>query len=150
MNGPHTGYASYYKHQIGGSGGIDVYSGALSQRGHGIGGILGGLLRGITPMFKTLGSSVGKSLLNVGLGTLDDVLSGQRVGQSLKRRSVAAGKGLLNRGAQGLLNKTQPANQKRRKRSTAPRRKPEKQRGRGQKQKVRSRKRTKSDIFGNI
>ena len=74
MNGPHSGYASYYKHQIGGSGGIDVYSGALGQRGHGIGGILGGMLRGITPMFKTLGSSVGKSLLNVGMGTLDDVL----------------------------------------------------------------------------
>ena len=149
MNGAHTGYASYYKHQIGGSGGIDVYSGALGQRGHGIGDILGGLLRGITPMFKTLGSSVGKSLLNVGMGTLDDVISGQHIGQSLKRRSMAAGKGLLKRGAQGLLNKAKP---KRRKRSAAPRRKPVKQSGRGKKRKISRprKKRTKSDIFGNI
>ena len=47
------GYSSYYKAQCGN--GINVYSGRPFQSGHGLGGALLGLMRGVTPIFKTVG-----------------------------------------------------------------------------------------------
>ena len=138
-----VGYESYYRHQVGRGSGINVYTGGLSQRGHGIGGILSGMLRGATPMFK----SVGKTLLNVGLGTLSDVMSGRKFGESLKRRGTAGGQNMLatfkrrrvQKQARKKTKKTQQAGQGRRKR---PKKKKKKNTTRT--------KRTKMDILGNI
>jgi hypothetical protein len=68
-------------HQTGGGHtGLVIDSGRQSQRGHGVGGILSSLLRGATPMFKSLG----KSLQTTGLGLVGDILSGENIKTSFK------------------------------------------------------------------
>ena len=49
------GFKDYYVDQIGH--GMPVFSGAINQRGHGVGNILRGLLKVAVPLFKTIGKS---------------------------------------------------------------------------------------------
>jgi len=102
-----TGYASYYKHQTGGSP-ISIYSGRVSQRGHGVGGFLSSLLRGATPVFKSLG----KSLLNAGLNVAGDVLSGEGLKRSLKKQGKTVGRTMLRKGVKAIKGTFEPPKKK--------------------------------------
>ena len=84
-------------HQVG-SGNMAIYRGRISQRSHGNGGMLNGLLRGATPIFKSLG----KSLLKAGIGVADDVLSAEDIKQSLANRGHGVGKELIKEGVSAL------------------------------------------------
>lgn len=77
-------YEDYYKRQTGGA--IPVFVGARYQRGHGLGSILGGLFRRVVPFIKQNIGTVGKALAKTGLEIAGDVLSGQRVKESLQQR----------------------------------------------------------------
>jgi hypothetical protein len=78
-------YERYYTQQAGN--GLDVYGGVSSQKGHGLGSILGGLFRGAMPILKNVGKAVGKQILNSGLAVANDVASGEGVKKSIKRRA---------------------------------------------------------------
>ena len=89
-------YESYYTQQAGS--GLPVFIGGNRyQRGYGLGNILGGLARVVSPLLR----QTGKTLLNEGLKTgvdvLGDVISGQKFGSSIKKRGKEAGSRLLTK-----------------------------------------------------
>lgn len=86
-------YDHYYVQQAGG--GLPVYGGVISQKGHGLGSILGGLFRGAIPLLKNVGKVVGRQVLKSGLNVANDVVSGANVKKSLKRRAAEGAMSLL-------------------------------------------------------
>lgn len=90
---PENLYDRYYVQQAGN--GLDVYGGVSSQKGHGLGSILGGLFRGAMPILKNVGKVLGKKILSSGLAVANDVASGVNVKKSLKRRATEGALSLL-------------------------------------------------------
>lgn len=143
------GYASYYSGQLGN--GIDIYTGRVGQRGHGLGGMLSGLLRGITPMFKSLGGSLAKGVLKTGLNVMNDLSRGGNIREAFKRRGREAGLDFLKGSMQTILSGGSP----KKKAKITKRRKQQTGRGKQKKKKKKTKrratkKRTKGDIFGNL
>jgi len=77
-------YWKYYKEQSGN--GLPVFGGYRGQRGHGLGSILGGLFRSAMPMIKRGLATFGKHALKTGLEIANDVVAGENVKDSAKRR----------------------------------------------------------------
>ena len=77
-------YKNYYLNQAGH--GIPVYKGSGLQRGHGLGSILGGLLRSAAPLMKSAAKTIGREALNFGVGLAKDALSGEDVKSSAEKR----------------------------------------------------------------
>lgn len=77
-------YESYYLDQSGS--GIPVFAGSRGQRGHGLGSILGGLFRSALPMIKRGLAVFGKHALKTGLEIANDVVEGESIRNSAKRR----------------------------------------------------------------
>lgn len=103
-------YESYYCQQAGS--GLPVYGGVAVQKGHGLGSILSGLFRTALPVLKKVGATVGKEALKGGLDVASDVMGGDSLKQSLKRRARERGQSFLGRVASG---KVIPPRRKRRK-----------------------------------
>ena len=81
-------YEQYYSRQNGGE--IPVFAGRRFQRGHGLGNILGGFIRRLVlPFFKTHGKGMLASALKTGMDVSDDVLEGQSLKESAKKRVPA-------------------------------------------------------------
>ena len=99
-------YDRYYAQQVGN--GLTVYSGLPHQRGHGLGSILGGLIRGAMPTLKSVGKVVGKQALEAGMGVARDVAAGDSVKASLKRRAREGAVGLLGGAAIKRRRKSVP------------------------------------------
>ena len=100
-------YENYYLQQAGS--GIPAYAGVPSQRGHGLGSILGGLFRGALPLLKNIGKTVGKQLLKSGLEVASDVVSGQKFKTSMKRRAREGASTLLGvQSGSGVQRKRSP------------------------------------------
>lgn len=66
-------FEQYYDHQQKGRGEFPVYVGRYTQKGHGIGNIIGSLFRRILPTLKVLAPHV----LRTGANVLDDVSQGK-------------------------------------------------------------------------
>ena len=66
-------FDQYYSHQQRGGGEFPVYAGRYSQRGHGLGNILGSLFRRILPYFK----SFAPHALRAGANIVEDVSKGK-------------------------------------------------------------------------
>jgi hypothetical protein len=81
-------YEQYYSRQNGGE--ITPYVGRRFQKGHGLGNLLGGLFRNIIlPFGKSLlphGKTLLKTAMKTGSQVVGDVLQGQSVKESAKRR----------------------------------------------------------------
>lgn len=98
-------YENYYLRQVGG-GGLPVYQapyfqkgyGIRYQRGHGLGGILGGLFRSALPVLKQGAKAVGNELLKGGIGVINDVAQGKNAKQAVKARLKTAGRTLFKKG----------------------------------------------------
>ena len=88
-------YDNYYARQVGA--GIPVYHGGELQYGHGLGNLLGGLFRSAIPLLKKGATALGKTALEAGADIVDDVLSGQNVKSSVKKRARQAGRNLGNK-----------------------------------------------------
>ena len=81
-------YEEYYSRQNGGE--MPVFVGRRFQRGHGLGSILSGFFRRLVlPFFKTYGKSMLSGALKTGMEVADDVLEGQPLKESAKKRKPA-------------------------------------------------------------
>ena len=66
---------------------MPVFSGARIQRGHGLGGILGGFFRRLVlPFVKNNAKNVLTNAVKTGMEVADDVLEGMSLKESAKRR----------------------------------------------------------------
>lgn len=112
-------FEQYYIQQAQQSGhGIPIFIG--SQRGNGLGGILSGLARMVVPVLKRGGKSILKETLRTGVDVLGDVVSGENLKTSAKRRLKQGGSRLLQQASASIT--PQPSNQRTIKRKkTAPR-----------------------------
>ena len=87
-------YEDYYVRQVGGA--LPVFVGGRVQRGHGLGSLFGGLIRSAVPLIKSGAIALWKRALKTGLNVAGDVLSGQSLKNSAKRRVKEAGKDLVS------------------------------------------------------
>jgi hypothetical protein len=75
-------YQQYYNNQQQGLGDFPVYIGRTSQRGHGLGNILGSLFRRILPVLK----KIAPHALRVGANIFQDVNEGRSFKESAMKR----------------------------------------------------------------
>ena len=146
---PRGQYGAYYSKSQFGHGVLPAYGGVARQRGHGIGSIIAGLLRGAVPLLGSIGrtaaKTAGTALLSTGAGVLSDVIAGKKVGKSVKARVKSSSQALLKRAhssAQNYINRvSQPTPAKRR--ATARRvTRTKQQTGKGRKRKAQKRSNT--------
>lgn len=81
--------AQFYSHPSYVGRGLPVYSGSRRQSG---GSIFGALGRMILPILRPLGKSLAKRAVGVASNVAMDALDGRKIGESLKRRGIAAAK----------------------------------------------------------
>ena len=86
-------YEDYYLSQARG-GGLPVFIGNR-QRGQGLGNLLGGIARMVVPVLKRGGKALLKEGLRTGVGILGDVVGGEGIKASAKRRLRQSGQRLL-------------------------------------------------------
>jgi len=89
-------YEDYYTGQVGGN--IPLFPGARYQRGHGLGNVIGGLFRrvvrpflqrstkNILPFLKKNKKTLIRNALRTGMEVADDVLEGESLKSSVKKR----------------------------------------------------------------
>lgn len=95
-----TAFDQYYLRQATGAG-LPVFSGAVLQRGHGLGNILNSAFRAFMPALKTAGKALLHQGLQTGAHVLDDVVAGKNVKTAVKRRAKEGGHKLLHRALDG-------------------------------------------------
>jgi hypothetical protein len=92
-------YENYYINQCGH--GMPVFYGAKSQRGHGIGAVLGGLWRTVFPILKKVAPVIGRTVLNTGAkiarDVARDVADGRSFGESAKAHVLEAVENGINK-----------------------------------------------------
>ena len=86
-------YENYYVGQVGR--GHPVFTGARTQRGYGLGGILGGLFRSAMPLIKRGAKALGREALRTGVGIAQDAVEGKDI-KTAKSRLLLAGRNLTN------------------------------------------------------
>ena len=77
-------YEDYYMKQSGD--GMPIFIGSRGQKGSGIGSVLSGLFRSALPVLKKGLATFGKHALKTGTQILSDVVDGQPIGESAKKR----------------------------------------------------------------
>ena len=82
-----------------GKGNIPVFRGSRMQRGYGIGSLLSGMFRAAVPLLRKGARALGKQALRTGIDVGRDVLRGQNIRDSAKRRVVQGTKKMVNRAA---------------------------------------------------
>ena len=76
--------------------GMPVFIGSRTQRGHGLGAILGGLARMVAPIAKQALPVLKRQITKTGTGIISDIIQGKSVRKSVKRRAVEGGVQLVN------------------------------------------------------
>jgi hypothetical protein len=127
-------YEEYYTRQQRGEG-IPVYTGASSQRGHGLGNMLGSLFRRILPFLQRGAAAA----LRTGATVFDDVREGKTIKDSLKSQVPEGIKtfatSLFNQSGTGIYKRNKSVKRKKTDRRHSKRKRP-------------ASKRRKSDLFG--
>jgi len=99
-------WLEYYKGvQHGGR--IVGFTGERYQRGAGLGSMLKGLFRLVLPLAKSAGKAIGMQALETGKEFADDILGGENLSTSLKKRSNEAVGKLIKKGAHRIVTKLQ-------------------------------------------
>ena len=93
-------YEDYYTRQVGR--GFPVFQGPRNQRGFGLGGILGGLLKSAMPLIKQGAKTLGRQAIRTGVDIAKDALSGQDLKTAAKSRIKRAGRDLTQRAIHSL------------------------------------------------
>lgn len=88
-------YTKYYIDQAGS--GLNVFRGARSQRGYGIGNFFKSLFRAAIPLFKSGARAIGHEALETGRHFLEDVAENKPIRQAIKTRLREAGHNLTKR-----------------------------------------------------
>lgn len=99
-------YDDYYVTQAGS--GLPVFVGARTQKGHGIGSILGGLFRSAVPLIKKGVSTLGKQALRSGVEFAGDLLQGKSAREAAVERSKEAAGNLLNKATSFVTRGVRP------------------------------------------
>ena len=99
-------YETYYLNQAG-FGGLPYYKGSPYQRGYGLGGILGGVMRTIVPMLKSTGKTLLREGLKTGTGILADAIDGQNIKESASSRFRQSARRLARTANQHLSDRLQ-------------------------------------------
>ena len=112
-------FHQYYLRQAQHGSGLPHFHGLSVQRGSGLGNILNAGLRMILPGIKSVGKAVLKQGVSTGANILGDVLGGESVKTSARRRATEGGQMLMNRalaraGLVGGRSATQSTRRKRR------------------------------------
>ena len=81
------------------------YSGTITQRGYGLGGLLRGLTSHIIPLLPRIGKSLLKSAGTTALGVASDRFKGVPLSKSLKNRGLQESKKILESLVQNKTNK---------------------------------------------
>ena len=97
-------YENYYVGQVGR--GHPVFTGARTQRGYGLGGILGGLFRSAMPLIKRGAKTLGREALRTGVGIAQDAMEGKDIKKAAKARLLHAGRNLTNKAVRGVTART--------------------------------------------
>ena len=97
-------YEQYYYRQATGAG-LPVFRGVSVQRGHGIGNLLNAAFRAVTPVIKSAGKSILKQGVSTGANILNDVLGGESLKASAKRRAVQGGQTLVNNALSSMVGR---------------------------------------------
>ena len=95
-------YINYYTAQVGS--GISGFQGVRYQRGH---GFFGRLFSGIGSFVKDLAPGLFKRALPSAIGLAQDVISGENVGQSAKKRLIEAGRNVADETLDKIKSKVQ-------------------------------------------
>ena len=82
-------YTRYYTDQAGH--GLPVFAGARTQRGHGIGSILGGLARMVLPLAKEVLPVVKRHAIRTGARVVGDLIEGRTLKSSARKRALQVG-----------------------------------------------------------
>jgi hypothetical protein len=134
---------------------MPVFVGPYSQRGHGLGGILGSLGKMAMPLLKQVGKMAGRQALSTGANLLGDLFKGKNLKASLKTRGTEAikntGLNALRVAHQALSGRPrQTAGTTRRRKPPAKKRTTKARRGQaaGKATRGKKRKATFGDIFG--
>lgn len=90
--------AEYYVKQAQTGSGMGYFAGSSTQKGAGIGSLLGGLFRNIFPFLKQGASAVGREALRAGSHILADAASGEvPLNASVKQHFSQAGRNLVSK-----------------------------------------------------
>ena len=71
-------------------GNLPAFHGVRVQRGYGLGGLLKGLFRAAVPLFKQGAKAVGQTALKTGSEIAGDILQGQNIKSSFRKRGSQA------------------------------------------------------------
>ena len=95
-------YLTYYNNQVGS--GLAGFQGVRYQRGH---GFFGRMFSGIGNFVKDLAPGLFKRALPSAIGLAQDVLAGENVGHSAKKRLIEAGKNVADETLDKIKSKIQ-------------------------------------------
>ena len=95
-------YSNYYNNQAGS--GLSGFQGVRYQRGH---GFFGRMFSGLGNFVKDLAPGLFKRALPSAIGLAQDVLAGENVGKSAKKRLIEAGKNVADETIDKIKTKIQ-------------------------------------------
>ena len=97
-----------------GKGGFPVFRGSRMQRGYGIGSVLSGMLRAAVPFLRRGAQALGKQALRTGLDVGRDVLSGRKLKDSARQRTLQTVRNVVeNAGRRTAARRRRPAQKNR-------------------------------------
>ena len=82
--------------------GLPYYQGMSLQKGYGLGSFFRRMFRAALPFLVKGGQSVGKEALRTGTQVMSDVLAGENIKDSAKKRTKEAGKNIARRAVDKL------------------------------------------------
>ena len=119
----------YYSNQAGSGGGVDVFRGTRMQKGHGLGGLFRGLfksampllksgMKAAAPMLKRGAKTLGKQVLDSGMNLAGDLLDGESIKSSARKRVLEAKNQLKRKALQTMIYSGPPGKRTRRRKTT--------------------------------
>lgn len=93
-------FEDHYATQTGN--GLPYYQGVSFQKGYGLGSWFRRIFRTALPFLVKGGQSVGKEVLRTGTRVMSDVLAGENVKESTKKRTKEAGKNIARKAVDKL------------------------------------------------
>lgn len=99
-------YVDHYTRQVGR--GYPVFRGAPTQKGFGLGNILGGLFRTAMPLLKQGAKTLGRQALRTGLGIAQDALEGKNIKSAAQSRLKQTGRHMARRAIQNIDSRLTP------------------------------------------
>ena len=95
-----------------GKGGFPVFRGSRMQRGYGIGSVLSGMLRAVVPFLRRGAQALGKQAFRTGLDVGRDVLSGRKLKNSARQRTLQTVRNVVEKAGRQTAKRPQQSRPK--------------------------------------